>query len=57
MKSDKLNPPNIFEIASLRFKAIVAEAGENQGVIVTVPLDAGINGLIVLLQPALPSIH
>ena len=46
---------NIHEIAAMRFKALVAEA--HQEVTLKLYLDAGIQGLMVGLQPPLPSTH
>jgi len=57
MKHDKINQPNILEIATMRFKTVVAEARANQAVTLELPVESGINGFIVFLQPPLPCIN
>ena len=57
MNQNKFNQPDILEIASLRFKAIVAEAGGDQQVTLVLPIEAGVQGFVILLQRALPCIN
>ena len=55
MTLEKINQQNILEIAAMRFKTIITEA--SQEVTLKLAPEPGIQGYIVLLQPALPSIH
>jgi hypothetical protein len=57
MKQGKINQITILEIAALRFKTVVAEARGYQGVTLELPVESGIHGFIVLLQPPLPCIN
>ena len=56
MTKEPNTQPNIFKIASMRFKTVVAEAGGRRSVTLTLPTDPDVQGFIVLLQPTLPSI-
>ena len=57
MKIVKINHPDILEIATMRFKTVVVEAKANQAVTLELPVESGINGFIVFLQPPLPCIN
>lgn len=55
MTIEKISHKKIMDLAAMRFKTIVAEADEE--IRLKLPADVGVHGFIVLLQPALPSIH
>jgi glutaminase len=57
MTHNKLTNQNLLEIAALRFKTIVTEATDSQSVTLELPMESGVQGFIVLVQPALPSIN
>lgn len=48
---------NIVNIASMRFKPLALEANETGELTITLKLEPGIHGFIVLLKPMLPSIE
>jgi len=54
MTPDKINAQNMLEIATMRFKTIIAQT--DQEVMLKLTPEAGIQGFFVLLQPSLPSI-
>ena len=55
MTVEKIKQQNLFEIATMRFKTIIAEA--NQEVTLKLAPAAGIEGVIVIWQQPLPSIN
>ena len=57
MMKPKIINQNILEIDSLRFQTIVAETGTTLTVTLELPIEAGVDGIIVLLQPPLPCIN
>ena len=57
MMTPKIFNQNILEIASMRFQIIVAETMTNLPVTLELPVEPGVHGFIVLLQPSLPCIN
>jgi hypothetical protein len=57
MTHAKCHQLNVLEIAALRFKTVVAEARGDRSVTVELPVESGVQGFIVLVQPALPLIN
>lgn len=57
MEHNKIIRPNVLETATMRFKTVVAEAGANQAVTLELPVESGIHGFIVFLQPPIPCIN
>jgi hypothetical protein len=57
MLTDQLSQPSILKLATLRLKTIVADIREHQPLNLSLPTDGDVQGFIVLLRPALPSIE
>ena len=53
----KILNENFLEIASMRFQTIVAETMTDLPVTLELPIEPGVHGFIVLLQPSLPCIN
>jgi hypothetical protein len=54
MTYETMSEQNIFRIDAMRFKTVIADA--DQDFMLKLTPDEGIQGFIVLLRPALPSI-
>lgn len=54
MTHETMSEQNILKIAAMRFKTVIANA--DQDVMLKLTPDEGIQGFIVLLRPALPTI-
>ncbi len=49
MNQNKIVQPNVLEIATMRFKTVVAQVKADQAVTLELPVESGINGFIVFL--------
>jgi hypothetical protein len=56
MINEQSNLPNVVKLATMRFKTIIAEAMDSQPITLSLPADSSVQGFIVILKPALPSI-
>lgn len=56
MNDQFIENQDILKLASMRFKTVVAEVADPRHLNLNLTAEAGVQGFIVLLRPALPSI-